>query len=139
MVPGDVPTGFESRTRTARPGRYGRWLAIIVGVLVLFHLAGGWYFSSEIYSSALEPDPSTTDLDIPVVSAKDGTLTLSTVDGPDELLIPGVWGLEWATGYGQLTELAASDEETEEVTWQLDVLTGSAPQAGELVDLDVKA
>ena len=137
MVPGDVPIGSASRWRSGRPGRYGRWLAIIVGILVLFHLAGGWYFSSEIHSSALEPDPSTTDLDIPVVKVRNGSVTLSTVDGPDELLIPGVWGLAWATGYGQLTELVTSDEE--EVTWQLDVLTGTAPQAGELSDLDVKA
>ncbi len=126
---------------TDRTHRYRRplvkWSAVVVGVLVLFHLAGGWYFSGVIYSSALEPDPSTTDFDIPVVAIGTESITLSTAEGPDELLVPGVWGLEWASGYGQLTELIATGEDT--VEWRLELVTGSRPVAGDLAQHDGKA
>lgn len=141
MARTDVPTEHKSRSSTDRLRRYRRPLRIsvtvVVGLLLLFHLAGGWYFSGEIYSSALEPDPRTVDLDIRIVEVGSDTVTLSTADGPDELHIPGVWGLEWANGYGQLSSLVSSSDDT--VTWRLDLVTGSVPQAGDLADLDVNA
>ena len=141
MARTDVPTETTSRSSADRLRRYRRPLLIsvtvIVGLLLLFHLAGGWYFSGEIYSSALEPDPRTVDLDIRIVDVGSDTVILSTADGPDELLIPGVWGLEWTSGYGQLINLVSSSDDT--VTWRLELLTGSAPRAGELADLDVNA
>lgn len=124
-----------------RPRRYQRsfikWLAVVVGVLAVFHLAGWWHFSGQIHSSALEPDPSTAEFAIPVIASGGGSVMLSTKDGPDELVVPGVWGLEWATGYGQLTSLVSSDDETAE--WRLELFSGMAPETGDLADLDVKA
>lgn len=131
MARTDVPTELKSRSPANRLRRYRRpfriSLTVIVGLLILFHLAGGWYFSGEIYSSALEPDPRTVDRDIRIVDVGSDTVILSTADGPDELLIPGVWGLEWTSGYGQLSNLVSSSDDT--VTWRLELLTGSVPQA----------
>jgi len=110
------------------------WPVAIVGILVLFHIGGGWYFSGEIYASALDPSPSTFDFDTPVLAAEGGTVTLSTVDGPDELETPGVWGLAWADGYGRLTELVATGDEA--VEWHLEMQSGTPPESGTLVDLD---
>lgn len=114
-----------------------RWLSVIGGLILFFHLIGGWYFSGQIYSSALEPDPTTTDLDIPVIAVGGSSITLSTTDGPEELLMPGVWGLEWPNGYGQLQVLLSTAEES--VEWDLEILTGTAPEPGDLAGLDVKA
>jgi alpha-beta hydrolase superfamily lysophospholipase len=130
---------FTSRSVAERLRRYRRplrWVAGISAVLLVLHLAGGWYFSSQIYSSALEPDPSTTDLETPVLAIDSESITLATDDGPDELAIPAVWGLAWENGYGQLTELIATGGE--EATWRLRVIVGSAPQPGDLTDLDVR-
>ncbi len=129
------------RSSSYRPPWYKRrllfWLMILVGVLLLFHVAGGWYFSGEIHSSALDPSPSTFEFDIPVLAAANGTVTLSTVDGPDELETPGIWGLAWADGYGRLTELVATGDET--VEWRLELVSGASPVAGDLADLDGRA
>jgi pimeloyl-ACP methyl ester carboxylesterase len=101
---------------------------------VVFHLAGGWYFSGEIYSSALAPEASTSTLEIPVVAFGSDTVTLSTVDGRDELTIPGLWGLEWTDGYGQLTELVSLGDET--VEWSFEMRAGAPPAVGDLAALD---
>lgn len=132
---------LEPRLETNRLRRYRRplikWSVIAFGALLFLHLAGGWYFSGQIYSSALEPDPTTTDFDIEVIASDQLSITLSTVDGPEELAVPGTWGLAWENGYGQLTELVATGEETAQ--WQLDLVAGTLPRAGDLVDLDVRA
>jgi pimeloyl-ACP methyl ester carboxylesterase len=129
------------RSSTYRRPWYRRrpffWLMVLFAVLLLFHIGGGWYFSGEIYSSALEPSPNTFDFDIPVLATGGGTVTLSTVDGPSELETPGVWGLAWADGYGRLTELVATDDESAE--WRLESASGASPGTGSLVDLDGRA
>ncbi len=129
-----------------RPSTYQRpwyrrrvftWLAVVIGVVVLFHIGGGWYFSGEIHSSALEPNPSSPDFDIPVVAVDGMLVTLSTSEGPDELGVPGVWGLEWADGYGRLTELVATGDDT--VDWLFELASGDPPEPGAVAALDVKA
>jgi pimeloyl-ACP methyl ester carboxylesterase len=125
-------TGWD---RLRRP--VTKWLAILAGFLVLFHLAGGWYFSGELYSSGLEPDPATPDYTIAVSATGLNTITLSTADGPDELRVPGVWGLQWPSGYGQLRRLAVETDDT--VEWELQVTAGSGPAVGDLADFDVRA
>jgi pimeloyl-ACP methyl ester carboxylesterase len=114
--------------------RTSRWLAIVVALSLVFHLAGGWYFSGEIYSSALVPEASTSTFEIPLVAVGSDTVTLSTVDGRDELTIPGLWGLEWADGYGHLTELVAVGDDT--VEWDFEMRSGAPPTVGDLAALD---
>lgn len=140
MMPSDIPDGRSMSSAfptERRRRRLIRWFTAVAGLVVLFHLAGGWFFSGQIYSSALEPDPSAADFDITVIARSGTSVTLSTTDGPDELLVPAVWGLEWPTGYGQLTDLVRSDDET--VEWRLELMSGSPPEVGDLVDLDVRA
>ncbi len=113
------------------------WLAVVAALVLLFHIGGGWFFSGEIYSSALAPEASTASFEIPVVAVGDETVTLSTTDGRDELRLPGVWGLDWDGGYGQLTELITTGDET--VEWRIEMVSGSPPQVGELVAFDERA
>lgn len=110
---------------------------IAVGVLLLFHLAGGWYFSGQINSSALEPSPTSFEFDIAVLAVDGERVTLSTADGPDELETPGVWGLAWDDGYGRLTELLMTGDES--VEWRLEPVLGTLPATGTLTDLDGRA
>ncbi len=130
----------RSRSASTRPWYRRRafvWAAVVVALVVVFHLGGGWYFSGEIYSSALDPEPSTPSFEIPVVAVGGETVTLSTVDGRDELTLPGVWGLQWDGGFGRMTELIASNEES--VEWRLELVSGTPPQVGELAALDERA
>ena len=118
-------------------GRASKWLAYLVAFLLVFHIAGGWYFSGEIYSSALAPEASTSTLETPVLAVEGNTVTLSTIDGRDELTIPGLWGLEWADGYGHLSELIATGDDTAE--WRFELIAGTAPTVGALTALDERA
>ena len=128
-----VPTARWQRLR--RP--VGKWAVVVVAALVVFHVLGGWYFSGLIRSSGLEPDPASADFDIPVLAFDSGTILLDTRQGPDELVLPGVWGLEWSTGYGQLRQLRAAFDDS--VEWELDLLSGNPPPAGGLAHHEVRA
>jgi pimeloyl-ACP methyl ester carboxylesterase len=135
MAPDPVAIPAVRRQPLRRP--VVKWTAIVAAVLVLFHLAGGWYFSGQIRSSGLEPDPASADFDIPVIDFEAGVVVLDATGGPDELRLPGIWGLEWPGGYGQLRDLQAETDDT--VRWTLDVLVGSPPGPGELAHHEVRA
>ena len=114
-----------------------KWAGIVLAVLALLHIPGGWYFADLINSSGLEPDPAEADFTVPVLASDSGTILLDTRQGPDELELPGVWGLEWPTGYGRLQELRATYDDS--VEWELEVLTGTLPAAGTLAHHEVRA
>jgi predicted alpha/beta-fold hydrolase len=130
-----VPQGYGA------PSRRRRWiwwtLGAVVVFLVVFHLAGGWYFSGVIETDALEPDPASFDPGIEVLNVTEDRITLSLDSGDDQLEIPGVWGLEWPEGYGQLQEFIASGDNA--VIWTYEVLEGESPEAGDLADIDPRA
>jgi len=129
----------------ARPKRRRRWaivLAAVVVVLVaLFYLGGGWYFSGRIYTKALsgaEKRAATPSYTIPVVASSADTITLHIPSDPGQLLTPGVWGLQWPTGYGQVARIQARTGST--VTRAFHLITGTEPPAtGTKVALDNKA
>ncbi len=114
-----------------------RWVGIVVAALVVLHILGGWYFAGQINSSGLEPDPAEPDFMIPLLEVGAGTILLDTTEGPDELELAAVWGLEWSTGYGQLQALRATYDDS--VEWELEVLTGEPPTAGGFAHHDVRA
>ena len=130
------------RTRTQPPTdtqvterRRRRWpivaLALVVVLAAVFYLGGGWYFSGRLYQQALSgaakraARPSYT---LSVVAVTPATVTLGVPTDPGQLLTPGVWGLQWPTGYGQVTTIMARGQGT--VTRAFHQLTGPRLAAG---------
>src|SRR5512132_1267585 len=144
--------GSQMRTRTQPPAdtqvterrRRRRWpivaLALVVVLAAVFYLGGGWYFSGRLYQQALSSAAKRAarpTYNLTVVAVTPATVTLRVPPDPGQLLTPGVWGLQWPTGYGQVTRIVARDQAT--VTRAFRHLTGSALAAGARVALDNKA
>jgi alpha-beta hydrolase superfamily lysophospholipase len=139
------------RTRTQPPAdtpvnqrRRRRWpilaLALVVVLAGVFYLGGGWYFSGRLYQQALSgaaKRAARPTYNLSVVAVTPATVTLGVPTDPGQLLTPGVWGLQWPTGYGQVTRIVAHGQAT--VTRAFRHLTGSPLAAGARVALDNKA
>ena len=139
------------RTRTQPPTdtqvtarRRRRWpivaLVVVVVLAAVFYLGGGWYFSGRLYQQALSgaaKRAARPTYNLTVVAVTPATVTLGVPTDPGQLLTPGVWGLQWPTGYGQVTRIVARDQAT--VTRAFRHLTGSPLAAGARVALDNKA
>ena len=108
------------------------WSGAGIAVLFLvFHLAGGWYFSSQIGRRALSTefrrDSNTPDYNTRVLALAGGTVTLT---GPDDerLNRDGVFGVRWEGGWGVLGAISGRTPDgavTREFTHQAG--TGLAP------------
>ena len=70
-------------------------------MLVVLHLAGGWYFASTLDTEALDAARRRADLepdyDIEVRSIGEGRITLAARSGHPRR--DGVWGARWPEGY----------------------------------------
>ena len=118
----------------AKRGRRLRALRVLlVTALVLtavFLLGGGWYFSGEIRSGALEVRTTEPELDLEVVTASATAVTLRPTDGPADALDDDVTsGLQWPAGFGQVTDVLSADGGV--VTRRLELLSGTAPEQGD--------
>lgn len=131
-------------TQASRRRRWRRWpivaLASVVALAAVFYLGGGWYFSGRLYQRGLSGAAKraakpTYNLSVTAVTA--GTLTLRVPADPGQLLTPGVWGVQWPTGYGQVTRIVARGSGT--VTRDFRQVTGAPLAAGTRVALDNKA
>lgn len=119
--------------------RLRRLIYYVLVLLVLFHLGGGWYFSEQLKTDALVPDVSGTVYDVSISGVANGTVTLRATDEPDpDLTAPGIIGLDWQTGYGQLGEILG-EESDGSVTRRMTRLEGAAPEIGTLSNLDGNA
>lgn len=118
------------------------WRNLIYGalvVLLLLHVGGGWYFADQLKADALVPENSAPSYDIAVTEIGNGAVTLRPVEDDDpDLTAPGIMGLDWVSGYGQLGEILnqASDGS---VTRRMNRIEGEAPEVGMLADLDGNA
>ena len=115
-------------------------LALVVVLAAVFYLGGGWYFSGRLYQQALSgaaKRAARPTYNLTVVAVTPATVTLGVPTDPGQLLTPGVWGLQWPTGYGQVTRIMARGQAT--VTRAFHQLTGSPLAAGASVALDNKA
>jgi uncharacterized protein len=131
-------------TAQASQRRQRRWpivtAASVMALAAVFYLGGGWYFSDYLYQHALSgaakraAKPS-YNLSVTAVSAR--TVTLRVPADPGQLLTPGVWGIQWPTGYGQVTTIVAAGQGT--VTRDFRQMTGAPLAAGTRVALDNKA
>jgi alpha-beta hydrolase superfamily lysophospholipase len=131
-------------TQTTQRRRRWRWpivvLAVLLVVAAVFYLGGGWYFSGRLYQQGLSgaaKRAARPTYDLSVAAMTPGTVTLGVPTDPGQLLTPGVWGLQWPTGYGQVTTILARGQHT--VTRAFRHLMGSPLVAGARVALDNKA
>lgn len=116
-----------------------RAVIVVIGVLAVFHLAGGWYFADQLRRDALEPDHEPPTDDVSILEAGEGVVRLRAVSGfePD-LTANGIVGLDWGTGYGQLGPIPTTADDGS-VTRTIQRLSGDAAQAGDLAFLDGNA
>jgi hypothetical protein len=134
--PAEAQVGERRRRR--------RWpilaLALLLVLAAVFYLGGGWYFSGRLYQQGLSgaaKRAAKPTYDLSVAAVTDETVTLRVPTNPGQLLTPGVWGLQWPTGYGQVTTILARGQGT--VTRAFRQLTGSPLVAGARAALDNKA
>jgi pimeloyl-ACP methyl ester carboxylesterase len=124
-----------------------RWLRRTLGGLVVFllvfHLAGGWYFATVIHDRALsgEARRASTDFDpdLEVAAITADTVVLRPIEGegPGSLDVDGGFGLRWETGYGRIGDvLEANDEGVARV---FEVVQGDPPGTGSTAQLDARA
>lgn len=111
-------------------------------MVALIYLGGGWYFSGEIHSRALDGAArrASTDFDpdLTVEAIGGGTVTLAPIDeAPDALAIEGVWGLRWEDGYAQVGRII--DSTGDRVQRELTGLEGELPPIGAEAEMDTRA
>jgi len=111
-------------------------IVVLLALFVVFHLGGGWYFSEELKNDALVPDHNPATQDVIIDGISGSAVTLRAVEGTNpELAAPGVVGLDWGTGYGQLQPQMTTEPDGA-VVRQLQRLTGDAPSPGTLARID---
>lgn len=123
-----------------RPLRSRRWLrrtiAVVSVLLIVFYGGGGWMFSDEIRSGALDVEaPGEPSYDVAVLAAGDGAVTLSLAGTENEHVAgAGIRGIEWPGGYGWVGNVLGQTDDT--VTRPFAPHPGSgAPSPGTLVDM----
>ncbi len=120
-----------------------RWRVAFLAVSAVVLLAlggvvvgGGWYFSDRLKGGALEPDRDPDQLDLQVVALGEGQVTLRATERASkdgDWTKEGIFGLEWAGGYGQVSAILRIDDE--QVVREFSVIQG-APEIGEPARLD---
>jgi uncharacterized protein len=110
---------------------------VLVLVLVLvFFVGGGWFYSGEIRDGALARKPPTTPaLQSRILAVGGGSITLARdLGSPRELSLPGTWGLRWAAGYGRLGAIRSLAADRVERAFTR--LEGRPPRVGERSAVD---
>jgi pimeloyl-ACP methyl ester carboxylesterase len=133
----------EPSTQVPVRRRRSRLAAIVAAssalVLVLVHLAGGWYFAGRIHAEALDAEARRAGLerqyDLEIEGVSDVSLTLNDPGGGARH--SGVWGVAWPGGYGLVGEITSASETT--VTRWFQLVDGSIPVPGERVDVHERA
>lgn len=127
-------------TATAEVVRRRRWpryvLITLLAVIGLFYLGGGWYFSNAIRDDLLTVKQPSVSYDLQVVAIDAETITLRETDGhDDELRTPGIYGLTWEGGVGELGDIVDSAGSTD-VTRSFVMLDGAGPAVGTVADVN---
>lgn len=100
--------------------------------LVLFHLGGGWYFSSKIHAGGLVPEGPERNFDVTIEGIDGGTVVLA---GDDEAIDdPGDYALVWDGGYAQIGDVDGVDAAG--VSRSFALVEGTPPLSPDEVDLD---
>lgn len=138
------------------PARRRRWpwiaAATALGLVALFYLGGGFYFSNVIDERALDAVSMRAtaaelvpNVQIVTVSADPGstraTITLRLLEDDLAEEVAGVQGLRWAGGYGRIDALGADDDAdgAAEIVRSFALVHGTLPVPGTPAELDVRA
>ncbi len=127
MIPFRLPLSWQAALFTVAA-------VIMLGAATLF--AVGWYYSETLRDDALGPDFSSDRPDLTALSVSADSVTLGATSDTDrngDWQRPGVFGLEWQGGYGQVGAIIEPGEDM--VTREFTPMLGDlAP--GEEVRLD---
>lgn len=80
-------------------------VAIAVVAVVAVHLVVGWVFSSRLRADALLVGPRDENAGVRVRSIGDGEIVLEAPEPRQDIGHPGVLGLDWGEGYGQVGDV----------------------------------
>ncbi|MEK7778439.1 MAG: alpha/beta fold hydrolase, partial [Chloroflexota bacterium] len=119
---------------------FRRILIAVVALAILAAVAGvgagGWYLSDVLKRDALTPDHKPSAMDMQVLAASDGQITLSVTPATSKTgpwKYDGMWGVRWEGGYGQVGAISQLTEQ--QVVRSFTPVTGKA-QAGSMAQLD---
>lgn len=114
-------------------GFISKFFWALAGLVVLFHLAGGWYFSGKIGHDALQITGYPKDVDLKLASSTKDSVTITDPGAPNEnLRSRKVYGFGWEGGYAQLR--GPAQVAGEQVTRAAKIV-GTPPPAGMTIDL----
>ncbi len=92
--------------------RAGRWLrrvaAISTTLVVVVLVVATWVYCGQIDGRLLRAEPFQPDYDLGVLAVAGGGVTLPRGIAAER---PGVWGLEWGTGYARVGPVVAITDE----------------------------
>ncbi|MEN8234645.1 MAG: alpha/beta hydrolase [Actinomycetota bacterium] len=132
-----TPVHDAETTTEASEHKRRRWPWIVGGavvlLVVLFHLAGGFYFAGLIRSDGFEPGGPEAFVDATAGPIGDDTITLVVVDDSGDPFLEGVYGLKWDDGYGQIGEILS--ESDSEVVRAFTLVEGTPPALGTEMDV----
>ena len=116
---------------SARAGRWlGRLLAVLITLVVVVLVVATWVYSGQIDRRLLREELPLPAYDLEVLAVGDGEVSLPRSEETER---PGIWGLEWETGYARVGPVAAST--AQEVTRSLLEVAGEL-RPGRLVSMD---
>jgi pimeloyl-ACP methyl ester carboxylesterase len=114
-----------------------RWPWIVGGVIVLFvvvfHIAGGFYFAGLIRSDGFQPRGPQAFIDATAGPIDDDTITLISAGDATDPTLEGLYGLKWDDGYGQISEISSVSDTGVVRTFTL--LEGTQPAPGTEMDV----
>jgi hypothetical protein len=78
-------------------------------LILVFYGAGGYVFADMIRTDALLPQPPTPDYGVWVRAVDEETITLGSDKEREDTTRPGLAGLAWEDGYGQIGDILSVD------------------------------
>jgi dienelactone hydrolase len=120
-----------------------------VGLVALFYLGGGFYFSDVLDERALDGESmraagGDVEPDVVVTEVGADTIDLTSLEPPAGFASDGYWGLRWEGGFGRLGEVVAvgtppaGEDAPQTVQRRFELLGGSLPAIGQDAEWDVR-
>ena len=100
-------------------------ISLIVILIVLLHLVGGWVYANGFRESALRIQPPSRTFGVWVRSVDERRITLTAAEPRQDIGHPGTLGLYWEGGYGRVGAVIGVDGL--DMTREYTQLEGSTP------------